>query len=132
MISLPMMIAVACGGAIGATLRYLVSLYVGAGVFGFSGPLATLCVNIVGSCAMGMFACFVTGHGAVPEIWRGFFAVGLLGALTTFSSFALDAGTLWQRQGLLMAGGYVALSVILSLFAFAFGCWILRYSGGTA
>ena len=38
------------------------------------------------------------GAGMVlPEAWRGVFAVCLLGALTTFSSFALDAGQLWQK-----------------------------------
>jgi len=53
----------------------------------------------------------------------------LLGALTTFSSFALDAGTLWQKQGALMAGVYVIASVILSLLAFGTAFWAVKHSG---
>ena len=122
--------AVAAGGAVGAVLRYLVSLTVGAGLFGISGPLATLCVNVAGSMLMGLLAGWIAGGGVIPEVWRGFFAVGFLGALTTFSSFALDAGTLWQKQGMVMVGGYVMMSVFLSLGAFAVGFWLLRHGGG--
>ena len=59
----------------------------------------------------------------------GFFAIGLFGALTTFSSFALDAGQLWQKQGMVMAGAYVMASVLLSLLAFGAGFWTVRHSG---
>ena len=87
-----MIAAVAAGGAIGAVLRYGVSLSVGAGLFGIAGPLATLLVNIAGSGLMGCLAGAVAAGMVLPGAWRGFFAIGLLGALTTFSSFALDAG----------------------------------------
>ena len=55
---------------------------------------------------------------SLPEAWRGFIAVGFLGALTTFSSFALDTGQLAARQGIAMTALYVGLSVGLSLAAF--------------
>jgi CrcB protein len=72
--------AVAAGGAIGAMLRYTVSLFLGAGLFGFTGPLATVTVNVVGSGLMGLLA----GGFALPEPVRAFVVIGLLGALTTF------------------------------------------------
>ena len=65
----------------------------------------------------------------LPEAWRGFFAIGLLGALTTFSSFALDAGHLWQKQGMVMAGAYVMASVLLSLLAIGGGFWAAGHGG---
>ncbi len=133
MISFPMIAIVAGGGAIGAVLRYLVSLFVGAGVFGLPGPLATLMVNIARSFVMGLVAGAVAAGVLLPEQWRGFIIVGLLGALTTFSGFAFDAADLWHKQGALMAGGYVLASVLLSLLAFglAFGLafWCIRNSG---
>ena len=43
---------------------------------------------------------------------------GALGALTTFSSFALNTGQLAARQGIVMTELYVWLSVGLSLAAF--------------
>jgi fluoride exporter len=104
MASATMIAAVAAGGAIGALLRYGVSLSAGAGLFGIAGLLATLLVNIAGSGLMGCLAGAVAAGMVLPEAWRGFFAIGLLGALTTFSSFALDAGHLWQKQGMVMAG----------------------------
>ena len=116
--SLGMFAAVAAGGALGAMIRYAVSLAVGGGIFGIAGPLATLGVNVVGSAIMGGFAGAVTAGLVVPEMWRGFVAIGFLGALTTFSSFALDAGTLLARQGHLMSIVYIGLSVGLSLIAF--------------
>ena len=113
-----MFAAVAAGGALGAMTRYALSLLVGGGVFGVTGPLATLIVNIVGCAMMGGVAGAVAAGLVLPEMWRGFVAVGFLGALTTFSSFTLDAGMLLARQGLSMSIVYLGLSVILSLAAF--------------
>ena len=87
-----MIAAVAAGGAIGAVLRYGVCLSAGAGLFGIAGPLATVLVNIVGSGLMGCLAGAVAAGMVLLGAWQGFFAIDLLGALTTFSSFALDAG----------------------------------------
>ena len=109
---------VASGGALGAMTRYAVSLAVGGGSFGIAGPLAPLGVNVVGSAIMGGCAGAVTAGLVVPEMWRGFVVIGFLGALTTFSSFALDTGTLLARQGHLMSIVYIGLSVGLSLIAF--------------
>ena len=113
-----MFAAVAAGGALGAMTRYAVSLAVGGGIFGIAGPLATLGVNVVGSAIMGGFAGAVAAGVMVPEMWRGFIAIGFLGALTTFSSFALDTGALLARQGHMTTTLYVGLSVGLSLVAF--------------
>lgn len=113
-----MFVAVAAGGALGAMTRYVVSLAVGGGMFGIAGPLATLGVNVVGSAIMGGFAGAVAAGVMVPEMWRGFVAIGFLGALTTFSSFALDTGALLARQGHMTTTLYVGLSVGLSLVAF--------------
>ena len=129
MANVAMIAAVAAGGAVGAVLRYLTSLAFDVGIFGIAGPLATLLVNIAGSAMMGGLAGLVAVGMVFPEAWRGFFAVGLLGALTTFSSFALDAGALWQKQGALMAGAYVMASVILSLLAFVAAFWVVKHSG---
>ena len=129
MASTTMIAAVAAGGMISAILRYRVSLRFSAGLFGIAGPLATLLVNIAGSGLMGCLAGAIAAGVVLPEAWRGFFAVGLLGALTTFSSFALDAGQLWQKQGVIMAGAYVMASVLLSLVALGAGFWAIKQSG---
>ena len=129
MASATMIAAVAAGGAIGAVLRYGVSLSFGAGLFGIAGPLATLLVNIAGSGLMGCLAGAIATGMVLLGAWRGFFAIGLLGALTTFSSFALDAGQLWHKQGMVIAGAYIMASVLLSLLAFCAGFWAAKHSG---
>ena len=116
--SFGMVAAVGAGGALGAMTRYAVSQVVGAGLFGIAGPMATLIVNIAGSLIMGALAGGIAAGMILPEAWRGFVAVGFLGALTTFSSFALDTGQLAARQGVPMTALYVGLSVCLSLAAF--------------
>ena len=129
MATMMMMAAVATGGAIGAIMRYSVSLVIGAGIFGVSGPLATFVVNIAGSALMGCLAGGIAAGMVLPEAWRGFLAIGMIGALTTFSSFALDAGQLWQTKGFMMAGAYVLASVVLSLAAFGVAFIAVRQSG---
>ena len=119
-------VAVAGGGALSAMLRYSVSLLTGAGFFGINGPVATLIVNVCGSGFIGLFTGLVAGGLMVPEAWRAFIAIGLLVALTTFSSFSLDAGALFQKQGLGMAKVYIALSLCLSLGSFALCYWLVR------
>ena len=116
--SLGMFAAIGAGGALGAMTRYAVAQLVGGGMFGMAGPMATLIVNIAGSMMMGALAGGIAAGLMLPEAWRGFIAVGFLGALTTFSSFALDTGQLVARQGMPMAALYVGLSVCLSLAAF--------------
>ena len=112
--SLAMFMAVGAGGALGAMSRYGVSQLVGGGLFGIARPVATLEVNVAGSSLMGGIAAGIS----LPEAWRGFIAVGFLGALTTFSSFAIDTGQLAARQGMPMTALYVGLRVGLSLAAF--------------
>ena len=80
--SLAMFMAVGAGGALGTMSRYGVSQLVGGGLFGIAGLMATLEVNVARSSLMGGIAVGIS----LPEAWRGFIAVGFLGALTTFSS----------------------------------------------
>ena len=116
--SLAMFAAVGAGGALGAMSRYAAAQLVGGGLFGIAGPMATLVVNVAGSSLMGALAGGIAAGMALPEAWRGFMAVGFLGALTTFSSFALDTGQLAARQGMPLTVLYVGLSVGLSLAVF--------------
>jgi len=50
----------------------------------------------------------------------------LLGAFTTFSAFAFDFFYLVERGDWLIAGGYVGISVVVSLGAFFLGLSLIR------
>lgn len=103
---------VALGGALGSVARYLVSVaaveWIGVGF-----PWGTLAVNVLGSAAIG--ACGALG---VAGEWRLLIVTGMLGGFTTFSSFSLETGVLWERHPAL-AALYVGSSLVLGLAAFA-------------
>ena len=88
-------------GALDAISRYLISLWVTSCSFG---QMAILSVNVVGSLIMGMMAALLIASSLFSDPVRGFLIIGFLGALTTFSSFALDAYNFFQR-GEMLAGG---------------------------
>lgn len=78
---------VAFGGAMGAILRYCVKLILGNTAF----PFATLWVNLLGCFFMGLLG------GVSKGANKAFFLVGVLGALTTFSSFGLETVELFSK-----------------------------------
>jgi len=117
------LLQVAAGGALGAVLRLGVTLGM-ARVAGPGFPLGVLTVNVLGS--------FLIGVVVVLSFHRGFdhlnpfLVTGVLGGFTTFSTFSLEALTLWERGAAGAAAAYVGLSVILSLAAVALGAWAVR------
>lgn len=98
---------VALGAIAGATLRWLAGTWLGATAF----PLATLLVNLAGCCMIGLLHGWWHGqHQINPRIKLGL-TTGLLGGLTTFSTFSGDTVRLLERAPL-WALGYQALSLL--------------------
>ena len=117
-------LAVACGGAVGALARYWLSalLYKHLGT---AFPWGTLGVNVLGSLLMGMTLVLVEAR-VVPEPLRLALAVGLLGAFTTFSTFSVDTLVLVQQGALARAALNVLASVALCLLAAGAGIALSR------
>ena len=105
---------VALGGSIGAVLRYLISLFM-IQVFGSSFPFGTLLVNVLGSFLMGIVYALGQLSHLSPEV-KSFVAVGLLGALTTFSTFSNETLLLMQEGLWFKSMLNVLLNVTLCLF----------------
>lgn len=116
---------VALGGAVGSVCRYLVG--VGAlRLMGPSFPWGTLAVNVAGSFAIGILAeLIVARFGASAEL-RLLLITGFLGGFTTFSAFALDAVTLFERGASLAAATYLVLSIGASIAAAIAGIGLMR------
>ena len=118
-------LAVAVGGALGAMARYAVSIW----VFNYSSdkfPYATLSVNVLGSFIMGILFVIIVERAALPAEMRSLLMVGFLGAFTTFSTFSLDALSLWQNGHLFVALVYVLATVVLCLVAISSSIWLAR------
>ena len=124
MMSPGLIVAIALGGAIGAVLRFGV-VQTSLRLWGTGFPVGTLLVNVVGSLAMGLAVEWLAARG-LSDLWRGFVTVGLLGALTTFSTFSLDIALLHGRGEMALAALYVMLSVCLSVGALFLGLWLGR------
>ena len=124
-----MIISVGAGGALGAIARYLVGMAISHHLPNH-GWLATLSVNIVGCFAMGIMAAILIESPSVSPAVRSFVMIGFLGALTTFSSFALDIHILLDKQGFMAGVGYLITSVGLSLAMFFAGMWLFREGSG--
>lgn len=120
-----MLVSIAAGGAIGALGRHFVSIGA-ASVFGLAFPCGTLLVNVIGSFLMGLLIAAMAQWVTLSEEMRGFLAVGFLGAFTTFSTFSLDAVSLYERGEIAQAGLYVGASVILSIAGLMAGLFIVR------
>jgi fluoride exporter len=111
-------LAVGCGAAIGALLRFLSGIVI-VSVVGLSSLWATGFVNVVGSFVIGLFAALTGPDGRllVSPAGRQFVMGGFCGGLTSFSAMSLDTFLLLLQRNVALAGLYLSLVVLLSLVA---------------
>ena len=80
---------IALGGALGTALRYLTNVGT-AQWLGTEIPYGTLVVNLVGSFAIGLVQEIGLHALAIDEDTRLFLTTGVMGGLTTYSSFSYE------------------------------------------
>ena len=114
---------VASGGAIGAALRYLISMKI-AVESGGTFPWGTLTVNMIGCLVIGLMWS-VTEHKTASDGLLLFLMVGLIGSFTTFSTYGLEGIQLIQSGKLLAGGGYIILSNVAGLLLVLVGKAVL-------
>jgi CrcB protein len=88
-------LVICLGGAIGTGLRYLTSS-LAVRWLGADFPYGTLIVNVVGSFLIGLIQQVGTTSLLIPETTRLFLTVGIMGGLTTYSSFSYETLRLAQ------------------------------------
>jgi len=119
------LLAIALGGSIGAVLRFSIASGTHL-LFGRAFPYGTLMVNVIGCFGMGvLYILFLERITLGPEL-RAALQVGLLGALTTFSTFSLETLMLVENGEAQKAVLNILLSVVLSLAATWLGMIIGR------
>ena len=106
---------VAAGGALGASLRYLTSIFFK--YFFYYSFVGTLVVNVLGSFLIGLFIYFVQNKNLSQDLIKYFFIVGLLGSYTTFSAFSFETIDLLINNKFLLSFIYITLSLVLCLIA---------------
>jgi fluoride exporter len=116
---------ISLGAIIGANLRYWVGGWA-AGQFGASFPYGNLIINLSGSFILGLFMTLVTERFMVDPRWRLFFAIGLLGSYTTFSSYTYESLTLMMNGQWLSGLFNLFGSALLGGLAVAAGIFLGR------
>lgn len=116
-------LTIGLGGALGAITRHGLN----SGIVAFVKapfPYGILCINVLGSFLIGVFAAVFAGGWNPGKLGQMFIVTGFLGGFTTFSAFSLDTMTLMTRGEYESAALYVSASVILSLAAVFAGSYL--------
>lgn len=117
-------VIIGVGGFLGANARYLVASWA-AQRFGATFPYGTFIINVTGSFLLGMFLALLQDRVAVHPHYRLFFAVGFLGAYTTFSTFSYESLRLLQEGNILLAllnlFGSLAVGLLGTVLGFGLG-----------
>ena len=121
--------AVGIGAALGAWLRWGLGLALNATLPPL--PLGTLAANLIGGLAMGVVMELVERHAWLSHEARLFLATGLLGGLTTFSSFSAEASALLLHGEWLWGAALVLAHVAGSILLTLAGLWIVRAAFAT-
>ncbi len=116
---------VAMGGALGALVRYSVALAVPP-LTENRFPAATLLVNVAGCFLLGVVGTWLLQERANAELWRHAVAVGFLGSLTTYSTFAFEKHLYVEGGSWWMACVYAAATLGLGLAAVRSGAFVSR------
>jgi CrcB protein len=110
------MMIVFIGSGLGGVLRHLVGL-AALRLLGPNFPYGTLAINVFGSALMGLVVGIFAARASTSLELRLLLTTGLIGGFTTWSTFSLDAVSLWQRREAGAAAAYVAASFLLSVAA---------------
>ena len=114
-------LAVGAGAALGAWLRWLLGLRLNS--LHASLPIGTLTANLLGGYVIGVLVAVFQSHPQLSDTWRLFLITGLLGGLTTFSTFSAEAMLLMQRGQYAWMLGHSALHLLGSI-----GCCVLGHA----
>jgi CrcB protein len=107
---------IATGGAVGACLRFFCTGLVDSW-FGKALPFGTLAVNIIGSFLLAVLYGFIERGELAEQPYRALIGVGMLGALTTFSTFTIETLTLLENGLWIKALANILLNVCACLLA---------------
>jgi CrcB protein len=118
-------LVISLGGILGANARYLLGTWI-AQRYGTSFPYGTLVINISGSFVIGLFLTLISERFVVHPNWRLFFAVGFLGAYTTFSTFSYESVVLIQNGSWWLGLVNMVGSVVLGPVAVVLGMAVAR------
>jgi CrcB protein len=122
---MPVVLAVAAGGALGAPIRYEITAHVSVAPDSF--PWPTFWINVSGSFLLGLLLTFVLERWPPTRYVRPLLAIGLLGAYTTFSTYSVETDLLLQDGHVGVGIGYAIVSLVAGGIAVYLGVVMGRW-----
>ncbi len=122
-------LAVGCGGFIGASLRYLCALGIEK-LYTGQLPVATFVINLLGSFFIGFLSQWMALFYPNHKVLRLFMTTGMLGGFTTFSTFSLETADLFQKGNAGIACLNIAASAICCVLGVLAGRALANAAGG--
>lgn len=118
-------ILVACGGALGACIRYALSMWLAKPTDIF--PWPTWWINITGCILAGMLFALTLRFPVLQQEARLLLMVGVLGGYTTFSSFGLETFMLLKQGQVMLALAYALSSLLFGVLCLALAFYLLQW-----
>lgn len=116
---------IAAGGALGALLRYFIG-FLAAQRFGPRFPVGTLSINISACLMIGFTLEYLSRHAGSSPVWRYGFAIGFIGAYSTFSTFEWETWSDFTNGAFWIGLAYVTVSLVAGFIAVAAGAFAAR------
>jgi CrcB protein len=120
---------VGLGGFLGTILRYAVGQWIGRLRAGWTFPLETLAINVVGCLVLGVLAGLLDSRGILTGTTRAVVFIGLLGGFTTFSAFGYETLQLLNDGRWRVAALSASLQVVLGVGGVWAGQLLARQAG---
>ena len=117
-------LSVGLGGFLGAISRYIISMQASR-LFTGRIPIGTLFVNILGGLLIGFILELNSKTNVISPQMKLFLTTGLMGGLTTFSTFSYETVGLFSDGSYTSAMINIILNVVLSLVGVIIGKNIL-------
>ena len=117
------------GGFLGSILRYGLGGVATSFKSGWTFPLETLVINVVGCLVLGLLAGLSETRGVLTGTTRAFLFIGLLGGFTTFSAFGYETFQLLRDGQWPVAMLSTGLQVVLGIGGVWAGHVLARSAG---
>ena len=117
-------LAIGSGGFIGAVLRAYLNGLISHKIV-HTLPFGTLGVNLLGSFIIGILFAYFVYNSEIPVHLKSFLTTGMMGALTTYSTFAMETFFLLQGGSFILAGANMALNLFGTILMAGAGFYVV-------
>lgn len=119
------LLAIGIGGFFGAVSRAYLTGFFSKLIPFHAVAIGTLSVNVLGSFIMGLLFAFFEGSTLSPEL-KSLLSTGFLGALTTYSTFALESFIMLSAGQYINFALNISLNIIGTIGAVALGFYMMQ------